>query len=171
MIPSSLTHTLIIVSFGLLSFKNVKTLRLMLIYGFLWQFSNYLSLKDVHEIVKTAIAATFVSLFLSITVNLPSSRFVLMFALLQIIALISYLILLILHPMTENQTDGPILEIFSLVNTQLIWLDLMALAGISYELGRDTRLYSDDSLYYSISSFWHSSSKKALQKVEAKEKE
>ena len=116
----------------------------LVIYGAAWQMSEYLSLQNDASIMLKILFQNSVSIALIyLIIQLEYTRFTSLFVLLLFINIINIFALMALDKFATVVFFDASLWLFNLINIQLIYLDLLALLGVTFGMGGGKRTYRD----------------------------
>ena len=141
MIPDALTHFIIIAAMIVYSIarkQDNQFIFVLFVYGAAWQMSNHLSFQDDVELFTKVFFQTSASIFLiNFITRLEYTRFTGLFVASLVLTVLLYFIIAIMDKFAPPAAFNYIVETFGLINIQLIYLELLALAGISFDMGSD----------------------------------
>lgn len=160
MIPDSGTHFWLmfaLVAYSVIRKSDLSFVFTLCVYSAAWQVSDYLSFQPEASLLLKLFFQTSVSITLIYAVtNLRYTRFTGLFVGLLLFGIASFFVMIMLDKFATSIAFNQTVEIFTLINIQLIYLELLALAGISFDMGNDKgilRRSVDDDLRGSVAVF------------------
>ena len=154
MIPDAWTHFFIMLGLVICSIGNKSDRQFILIlciYAAAWQVSDYLSKQeDVGALFKIVFQTGVSTALIYYVTLLKYTRFTKFFMALVFIGVASYFVMVILDKNASIAAYNYGVDVFSLLNIQLIYLELLAMAGITFDMGSDKGSY-----IRSINSYLH----------------
>ena len=140
---SPLVHFVIMAAIFICSMRNkagVQYLFILIIYGTAWQMSDYLSLQDTTLFLKIFFQTSISIALVHLVTNLKYTRFTALFVGLLIINIVSMFAVVMFDKFASPEWFNSAVSIFNIINIQLIYLDLLALVGVSFDLGSSKRI-------------------------------
>ena len=105
-------------------------------YGAVWQVSDRLSVsQDVTLLLKIFFQTSASILLINLIMRLEYTRFTALFVGLQLLNILSLFIIIFMDKFASVSAFNYSVEVFSIFNIQLIYTDLIALAGITFDMG------------------------------------
>jgi len=160
MIPDAVVHLLLmaaLVAYSRINKGNVQITLILCIYAAAWQVSEYLSYQDQVSLFFKLFFQTSISIALiHSVVRLEYTRFTSSFVWLLLFGILAFFIMIMIDKFASPATFNYAVDVFSLLNIQLIYLELLALTGVTFDMGNDKGIYrksADDILLDSVNSF------------------
>jgi hypothetical protein len=135
---------LTIAAYSVFRKAGVQFLLVVCTYGIAWQLSDYMSrLEDATLLFKALFQASVSIILINSIVNLKYTRFTGFFVLLLLAGMTSLFIMFVLDKFANAATFNKAVDIFNPINISLIYLELLALSGVTFGMGggkRDRRV-------------------------------
>lgn len=132
---------------GLVAYSGIKKtdrrfIFILCIYAAAWQVSDYMSQQEGFSTFFKIFFQSAVSIaIIDSIVFLKYTRFTSLFAGLLLIGISALFTIFVLDEFATNSAYNYGIELFGLINIQLIYLELLALTGITFDMGSGRRIY------------------------------
>ena len=139
MIPDPFAHFCLmagLVAYSLVKRSGNQFLFVLLIYGAAWQVSDYISYQEDAPLFLKIFFQNFISIVLiHFIIQLDYTRFTALFIGLLLLTVASLFTMMMLDKFATAELFNSSIGIFSMFNIQLMYLELLALAGITFDMG------------------------------------